>query len=167
MGTRRSHKSPATRQPSGHSPPPHLSTAPTRSLPSHPVRPPSPVRSLLAFVFLRAIAFSRASRHTSTARCSVPSALAGSRHAGQADAGWRSHGIRAARSTNTEVGVEPLGRRFEMFRRSHEPGTRTPDTLRAAALARLVRGASSGNLFRTCRETSAQLSQWRRIGRGT
>jgi len=79
----------------------------------------------------------------------------------------RAHG-RGARSMSTEVEVERLGRRFEMFRRNHEPGTRIPDALRAAALAVLERGASSGDLFRTCRVTSVQLSQWRqRLGRGT
>ncbi len=62
----------------------------------------------------------------------------------------RAHG-RGARSTSTEVEVERLGRRFEMFRRNHEPGTRIPDALRAAALAALERGASSGDLFRTWR----------------
>ena len=62
---------------------------------------------------------------------------------------------------SAEVEVERLRRRFEAFRRSHEPGTRIPDALRAAALAALERGASTGDLFRVCRVTSAQLRQWR------
>jgi len=79
----------------------------------------------------------------------------------------RAHG-RGGRSTSTEVEIERLGRRFEMFRRDHEPGTRIPGALRAAVLAALERGAFSGDLFRTCRVTSVQLSQWRqRLGRGT
>lgn len=57
--------------------------------------------------------------------------------------------------------VERLGQRFEMFRRRHEPGTRIPDALRAAALAALDRGASAGDLRRACRVTSVQLRQWR------
>jgi transposase-like protein len=49
-----------------------------------------------------------------------------------------------------------------MFRRSHERGTRIPDALRAAALATLEHGASTGDLLRVCRVTSDQLRQWRR-----
>lgn len=62
---------------------------------------------------------------------------------------------------SAEVEVERLGRRFEAFRRSREAGTRIPDALRAAALAALDRGASTGDLYRVCRVTSAQLRQWR------
>jgi transposase-like protein len=65
-------------------------------------------------------------------------------------------------SASTEVEVERLGRRFEMFRRSHKPGTRIPDALRAAALATLEHGASTGDLLRACRVSADQLRQWRR-----
>jgi len=61
---------------------------------------------------------------------------------------------------SAEVEVERLGRRFEAFRRSREPGTRIPDALRAAALAALERGASTADLYRVCRVSSAQLRQW-------
>jgi transposase-like protein len=64
-------------------------------------------------------------------------------------------------SASAEVEVERLGRRFEVFRRSREPGTRIPDALRAAALAALDRGASTGDLYRACRVTADQLRQWR------
>ena len=64
-------------------------------------------------------------------------------------------------SASTEVEVRRVGRRFEMFRRSHKPGTRIPDALRAAALATLEHGASTGDLLRACRVTSVQLKQWR------
>ena len=57
--------------------------------------------------------------------------------------------------------VERLGQRFEVFRRSHEPGTRIPHALRAAALAALDRGVSTGDLRRACGVTSVQLRQWR------
>jgi transposase-like protein len=73
----------------------------------------------------------------------------------------RPHG-RSGSGASTEVQVERLGRRFRMFRRSHEPGTRIPDALRAAALAALDRGASTGDLYRVCRVTSDQVRQWRR-----
>jgi hypothetical protein len=59
------------------------------------------------------------------------------------------------------VEVKRLGKRFEVFRRSHERGTRIPDALRAAALAALDRGASTGGLLRACRVSSVQLRQWR------
>ena len=72
----------------------------------------------------------------------------------------RPHG-RSGGGASTEVEVERLGRRFEVFRRSNEPGTRIPDVLRAAALAALDRGASTGDLLRVCRVTSVQLRQWR------
>jgi transposase-like protein len=72
----------------------------------------------------------------------------------------RPHGRRGG-GTSAEVEVERLGRRFEVFRRSHEPGSRIPDALRAAALAALDRGASTGDLYRACRVTSVQLRQWR------
>jgi len=62
---------------------------------------------------------------------------------------------------SAQVEVERLGRRFEAFRRSHGPGSRIPDALRAAALAALQRGASTADLYRVCRVTSAQLRQWR------
>jgi hypothetical protein len=79
----------------------------------------------------------------------------------------RPHG-RNGSGGRTEVEVKRLGRRFEMFRRSHEPGTRIPDALRAAALAALERGASTGDLHRACRVTSGQLRLWRqRLGPGT
>jgi transposase-like protein len=65
-------------------------------------------------------------------------------------------------SASTEVEVRRLGRRFEMFRRSHKPGTRIPDALRAAALATLEHGASTGDLLRACRVSADQLRQWRR-----
>jgi len=76
----------------------------------------------------------------------------------------RPHG-RSGSGASTEVEVERVGRRFEVFRRSHEPGTRIPDALRAAALAALDRGASTGDLFRACRVTSVQLRQWREHAR--
>lgn len=72
----------------------------------------------------------------------------------------RPHGRRGG-GASAEVEVERLGRRFEVFRRSHEPGSRIPDALRAAALAALDRGASTGDLYRACRVTSVQLRQWR------
>jgi hypothetical protein len=72
----------------------------------------------------------------------------------------RPHG-RSGSGASTEVEVERLGRRFEMFRRRHEAGTRIPDALRAATLAALDRGASTGDLFRACGVTSIQLRQWR------
>lgn len=62
---------------------------------------------------------------------------------------------------SVEVEVERLGQRFEMFRRSYEPGTRVPDELRAAALSALDRGASEGDLRRSCQVTTAQLRLWR------
>ena len=73
----------------------------------------------------------------------------------------RPHG-RSGSGASTEVEVRRLGRRFEMFRRSHERGTRIPDALRAAALATLEHGASTGDLLRACRVSSDQLRQWRR-----
>jgi transposase-like protein len=78
----------------------------------------------------------------------------------------RPHG-RSGSGATTEVEVRRLGRRFEMFRRSHERGTRIPDELRAAALATLEHGASTGDLLRACRVTSDQLRQWRRARRRT
>ena len=69
---------------------------------------------------------------------------------------------RSGSGASTEVEVRRLGRRFEMFRRSHKPGTRIPDALRAAALATLEHGASTGDLLRACRVSSDQLRQWRR-----
>lgn len=59
------------------------------------------------------------------------------------------------------IELERLRRRFEGFRRSHEPGTRIPEVLRAAALAAQQRGASEGDLRRVCQATSVQLRQWR------
>jgi transposase-like protein len=79
----------------------------------------------------------------------------------------RPHG-RSGSGASTEVELERLGRRFEMFRHSHEPGTRISDALRAGALAALDRGASTGDLLRVCRVTSVQLKQWRKqLRRGT
>lgn len=72
----------------------------------------------------------------------------------------RPHG-RSGSGASTEVEVERLGRRFEVFRRHREAGTRIPDALRAAAVAALDRGATTGDLFRACRVTSVQLRQWR------
>jgi transposase-like protein len=72
----------------------------------------------------------------------------------------RPHGRRGG-GASVEVEVERLGRRFEVFRRSREPGSRIPDALRAAALAALDRGASTGDLYRACRVTAVQLRQWR------
>jgi len=69
---------------------------------------------------------------------------------------------RSGSGASTEAEVRRLGRRFEMFRRSHKPGTRIPDALRAAALATLEHGASTGDLLHACRVTSEQLRQWRR-----
>ena len=73
----------------------------------------------------------------------------------------RPHG-RNGIVASTEAEVKRLGRRFEMFRRSHESGTRIPYALRAAALAILERGASKGDLCRACRVTPVQLKLWRR-----
>lgn len=79
----------------------------------------------------------------------------------------RPHG-RSRSGASTEVEVKRLGRRFEIFRRSHEPGTRIPEVLRAAALATLERGASTADLLRACRITSVQLRLWRQhLRRGT
>lgn len=72
----------------------------------------------------------------------------------------RRHG-RSGSGASTEVEVERLGRRFEVFRRHREAGTRIPDALRAAAVAALDRGATTGDLFRACRVTSVQLRRWR------
>jgi transposase-like protein len=72
----------------------------------------------------------------------------------------RPHGRRGG-GASAEAEVERLGRRFEVFRRSHEPGSRIPDALRAAALAALDRGAATADLYRVCRVTSVQLRQWR------
>ena len=62
---------------------------------------------------------------------------------------------------SVEIEMERLRRRFELFRGGHEPGTRIPDGLRAAALAALDHGASEGDLRRACQATSVQLRQWR------
>jgi transposase-like protein len=79
----------------------------------------------------------------------------------------RPHG-RIGSGASTEVEVKRLGRRFEIFRRSHEPGTRIPEALRAEALATLERGASTGDVLRACRITSGQLRLWRKhLRRGT
>jgi len=74
---------------------------------------------------------------------------------------------RSGGGASAAVEVERLAQRFEVFRRSHEPGTRIPDALRAAALATLDRGASMGDLFRACRVTSVQLRQWREHLKGS
>jgi transposase-like protein len=79
----------------------------------------------------------------------------------------RPHG-RIGSGASMDVAVKRLGRRFEIFRRSHEPGTRIPGELRAAALATLERGASTGDVLRACRITSVQLRLWRQqLRRGT
>lgn len=67
---------------------------------------------------------------------------------------------RGGRSASVAIELERLRRRFELFRRGHEPGSRIPDDLRAAALAALDRGASEGDLRRACQATSGQLRQW-------
>ena len=74
--------------------------------------------------------------------------------------GGRPHGL-CRGGAGVEIEVERLRQRFELFRRSHEPGSRIPDALRAAALAGLDRGASEGDLRRVCQATSVQLRQWR------
>jgi transposase-like protein len=78
----------------------------------------------------------------------------------------RSYG-RSKSGASTEVEVDRLGRRFEVFRRSHEPWTRIPDALRVEALAALERGASTGDLRRSCGINLVQVRQWRqRLKRG-
>ena len=72
----------------------------------------------------------------------------------------RPHG-RSGGGASAAAAVERLGQRFEVFRRSHEPGTRIPHALRAAALAALDRGVSTRDLRRACGVTSVQLRQWR------
>lgn len=76
----------------------------------------------------------------------------------------KREGRRQGRSgvgASVELELERLDRRFEQFRRSHEPGSRIPDALRAAALDAQDRGASEGDLRRACEATSKQLEQWR------
>jgi transposase-like protein len=74
--------------------------------------------------------------------------------------GERRHGPGRG-GAGVEIELERLRRRFEAFRRGHEPGTRIPDALRAAALAAADRGASEADLRRACQSTSVQLRQWR------
>jgi len=73
--------------------------------------------------------------------------------------GGRRQG-RGGVGASVERELERLRRRFEVFRRTHGPGSRIPDGLRAAALAALDRGASEGDLRRACQATSGQLRQW-------
>jgi transposase-like protein len=74
--------------------------------------------------------------------------------------GGRPDGL-GGRGASVAIEMERLRRRFELFRGGHDPGSRIPDELRAAALAAQDRGASEGDLRRACQATSVQLRQWR------
>ena len=75
--------------------------------------------------------------------------------------GGRRPRVHGGGGGSVEIEMERLRQRFELFRRSHEAGSRIPDALRAAALAALDRGASEGEVRRACQATSVQLRQWR------
>ena len=53
--------------------------------------------------------------------------------------------------------------RFARFRQEHPKGTRVPGDLRAAALAALREGATTGELHRACGVTWSQIVAWRAV----
>ena len=53
-----------------------------------------------------------------------------------------------------------LAGRFARFRAKHPRGTRVPEELRVATLAALRKGATTGDLYRTCRIGRNQIAAW-------
>lgn len=67
-------------------------------------------------------------------------------------------------STDTAC-LADLQRRFARFRDAHRRQTRTPDSLRSAALAALDQGVAPAELRRTCGLSWKQLQQWQGLWR--
>lgn len=68
----------------------------------------------------------------------------------------------SARQGGVDPRVTKLQQAFAQFRRTHRPGTRYPDSLRAAVVAALGGGASAAELLRACKLTAEQLAVWQR-----
>jgi len=69
---------------------------------------------------------------------------------------------RLSQSTATaQVTVEQLEAAFAAFRRSHKPGERIPDVLRARVLRALDEGLPEGLIQKACGLSWIQPKQWR------
>jgi hypothetical protein len=63
--------------------------------------------------------------------------------------------------TESSVVLADLKERFARFRAKHRRGTRVPGELRAATLAALRKGVTSGELYRSCGVSWGQLEAWK------